>query len=148
LFCSVLRLCRGLTLLVTALGRFAPLSLLQTLSWLISSVLLAVSFAWGPVLLDVMQSLVLLLHVCPFDTGDRIVFRGTTLIVMHIKLLNTVFRDVYDEEIYIRNSVLYADSDGIINLRRSGPACAAVELLVPTRYASKANLKALAAAAR
>ena len=37
LFCSVLRLCRGLTLLVTALGRFAPLSLLQTLSWLISS---------------------------------------------------------------------------------------------------------------
>ena len=39
-------------------------------------VLLAVSFAWGPVLLDVMQSLVLLLHVCPFDTGDRIVFQG------------------------------------------------------------------------
>ena len=43
-----------------------------------SEVLLAVSFAWGPVLLDVMQSLVLLLHVCPFDTGDRIVFRGNS----------------------------------------------------------------------
>ena len=42
-------------------------------------VLLAVSFAWGPVLLDVMQSLVLLLHVCPFDTGDRIVFRGASV---------------------------------------------------------------------
>eukprot|EP00434_Breviolum_minutum_P044350 symbB.v1.2.039602.t1/scaffold6677.1/size16253/1 len=75
LFCSVLRLCRLLTVCIVALGRFAPASLMQTLSWLISSVLLAVSFAWGPVLLDVMQSLVLLLHVCPFDTGDRIVFR-------------------------------------------------------------------------
>ena len=47
------------------------------LNWIYpNQVLLAVSFAWGPVLLDVMQSLVLLLHVCPFDTGDRIVFRG------------------------------------------------------------------------
>ena len=38
LFCSVLRLCRLLTVCIVALGRFAPASLMQTLSWLISSV--------------------------------------------------------------------------------------------------------------
>ena len=55
------------------------------------------SFAWGPVLLDILQSLVLLLHVNPFDTGDMIVFRGNYLQVQQIKLLNTVFRDLCDE---------------------------------------------------
>lgn len=147
LFCSVLRLCRLLVVSIVALGRFAPASLMQTLSWLISSVLLAVSFAWGPVLLDVMQSLVLLLHVCPFDTGDRIVFRGQVLVVAHIKLLNTVFRDVYDEEIYIRNAALYA-GDGIINLRRSGPAYVAITLVIPLKFAKKEIFKALTVAAR
>ncbi|CAK9050439.1 unnamed protein product [Durusdinium trenchii] len=147
LFCSVLRLCRVLLVSMAALGRFAPTSLMQTLSWLISSVLLAVSFAWGPVLLDVMQSLVLLLHVCPFDTGDRIVFRGQILTVAHIKLLNTVFRDVYDEEIYIRNAALYA-GDGIINLRRSGPAYVAITLMIPLTFARKEIFKALTVAAR
>ncbi|CAL1146543.1 unnamed protein product [Cladocopium goreaui] len=147
LFCSVLRLCRLVVVSIVALGRFAPASLMQTLSWLISSVLLAVSFAWGPVLLDVMQSLVLLLHVCPFDTGDRIVFRGQVLVVAHIKLLNTVFRDVYDEEIYIRNAALYA-GDGIINLRRSGPAYVAITLVIPLKFAKKEIFKALTVAAK
>ena len=120
LFCSVLSLLRLSILMVAALGRFAPMTVLHTLSWLVSSaawrkkmqsavrcsashlsrpaeVLLAVSFAWGPVLLDILQSLVLLLHVNPFDTGDLIIFRGNYLQVQQIKLLNTVFRDLCDE---------------------------------------------------
>eukprot|EP00439_Symbiodinium_sp_Y106_P046837 s3098_g5.t12 len=148
LFCSVLSLLRLSVLVVVAVGRFAPITVLQTLSWLLSSVLLAVSFAWGPVLLDILQSLVLLLHVNPFDTGDMIVFRGNYLQVQQIKLLNTVFRDLCDEEIYIRNSVLYADCEGILNIRRSGRASAAIELLIPPQSATKPNLKALTAAAR
>ena len=128
LFCSVLSVLRLSVLVVVAVGRFAPITVLQTLSWLLSSVswcilvicasrhvveqracrlihncrlcsqvLLAVSFAWGPVLLDILQSLVLLLHVNPFDTGDMIIFRGNYLHVQQIKLLNTVFRDLCDE---------------------------------------------------
>lgn len=148
LFCSVLSVLRLSVLVVVAVGRFAPITVLQTLSWLLSSVLLAVSFAWGPVLLDILQSLVLLLHVNPFDTGDMIIFRGNYLHVQQIKLLNTVFRDLCDEEIYIRNSVLYADCEGILNIRRSGRASAAIELLIPPQSATKPNLKALTAAAR
>ena len=34
------------------------------------------------------------------------------------------------EEIYIRNAALYA-GDGIINLRRSGPAYVAITLMIP-----------------
>ena len=34
------------------------------------------------------------------------------------------------EEIYIRNAALYA-GDGIINLRRSGPAYVAITLVIP-----------------
>ena len=45
LFCSVLRLCRVLLVSMAALGRFAPTSLMQTLSWLISSASCPLKFA-------------------------------------------------------------------------------------------------------
>ena len=43
---------------------------------------------------------------------------------------------------------MYADCEGILNIRRSGRASAAIELLIPPKHATKQNLKALTAAAR
>ena len=44
--------------------------------------------------------------------------------------------------------MLYADCEGVLNIRRSGRASAAIELLIPPQSATKPNLKALTAAAR
>ena len=58
----------------------------------------------------------------------------------HINLLNTVFRDVYDQEIYIRNALLYA-GEGIINVRRSGPAYVAIALTIPAQLGCEFGLE-------
>ncbi|CAE8606599.1 unnamed protein product [Polarella glacialis] len=148
LFGSVLKVLRGGVVGMACLLRFAPPVWLQTLSWTLSSVVLAISFAWGPVLLEVLQSLVLLLHIRPFDTGDKVVFRGDPMHVVQIRMLNTVFHNAFNEEVYIRNAVIYAEAGGLINLRRSGPASVAVELLLPANSVTWGRIKDLASFAR
>ena len=82
---------RGL-MLILFLGAFFP-AWLVTRGGLISSVILATSFALGPTLREMLESLVLLLHIRPFDVGDKVVFHGTFLRVVQIRLMSAVFHN-------------------------------------------------------
>lgn len=148
LFCKVLRAVRMGVVVLAVVMRFAPEEWLRSFSWLVSSTLLAVSFAWGPVLLEVMQSLVLLLHICPYDRGDKVIFKGSLLTVASIRLMHTVFQTPYNEEVYLRNAVIYADSGGLLNLSRSGCAAVSIELVLPGDAVTSEQLDALTAFAQ
>ena len=54
---------------------------------------MATSFALGPTLREMLESMLLLLHIRPFDVGDKVVFHGAFLRVVQIRLMSAVFHN-------------------------------------------------------
>ncbi|KAG6550149.1 hypothetical protein Mapa_008105 [Marchantia paleacea] len=71
-----------------------------------SSQFLLVILVWGNTLKTVLEAIVFLFVMHPFDVGDRCVVDGQQLVVEEMNILTTVFLGDYNVKIWYPNSVL------------------------------------------
>ncbi|KAL2609779.1 hypothetical protein R1flu_028352 [Riccia fluitans] len=72
----------------------------------LSSQFLLVILVWGNTLKTVLEAIVFLFVMHPFDVGDRCVVDGQQLVVEEMNILTTVFLGDYNVKIWYPNSVL------------------------------------------
>jgi hypothetical protein len=99
----------------------------------VGTVLVSASFAIGPAVTQVMNSLLLVLVTRPFDVGDRITASGLyageeILLVEKISVLTTSLKRVSNKLVIVPNHVLGAMT--IENFKRSPPAVVRLDVLV------------------
>eukprot|EP00418_Pyrodinium_bahamense_P084329 CAMPEP_0179070116 /NCGR_PEP_ID=MMETSP0796-20121207/30855_1 /TAXON_ID=73915 /ORGANISM="Pyrodinium bahamense, Strain pbaha01" /LENGTH=780 /DNA_ID=CAMNT_0020767199 /DNA_START=45 /DNA_END=2389 /DNA_ORIENTATION=+ len=105
------------------LAVFFPPQVLRTVCISVPTAFLGVSFVFGGLLREIFESLVLILLVQPYDVGDRICLPDgddayRTFIVQKINILTTEARDLSNQCVYLKNSILFQESR-IMNLGRS-----------------------------
>jgi small-conductance mechanosensitive channel len=99
----------------------------------LGTVIVSASFAIGPTVATVCQSLILVLITRPFDVGDRITASGVLngeemLLVKRIDVLTTTFLRVTNRQLQVPNAQLL--SMAVENLKRSPPAVVRLDLQV------------------
>ncbi|KAJ3300126.1 hypothetical protein HK104_004046, partial [Borealophlyctis nickersoniae] len=91
-----------------------------------TSFLLALSFVFGGAAKMMFECLLFLFLTHPYDSGDRVIIDGQTLIVENVGVLSTVFKRVDGQIIYAPNSLI--STKLIHNIRRSGDQSETIEL--------------------
>jgi len=109
-----------------------------------TTLVIAFGFAVGPTIQRIIDSLLLILIVAPFDVGDRVtvatVAGGAVVTVAKIYLMATEFVDASNRRVIARNADLVGQT--IVNLRRSGEANITLKWSVDAAV-STAQLRAL-----
>lgn len=147
LFRTVVGVAHGGAMICMLLSLFWP-GAMATLWWISSSVIVAVSFTFGPLIRDACESLALILVIRPFDVGDRVVIAGNRMRVMEIDMLTTTFMNGHNELVWIRNSQIFAEKGGVRNLSRSKNEECGVELDLLAEDSTQQNIEALSAAVK
>ncbi|GAA5796186.1 hypothetical protein HPULCUR_001555 [Helicostylum pulchrum] len=92
------------------------------------SAFVAASFVFGTSAKDAFEAIIFVFVTHPFDSGDRVFIQGENWVVREVGLLVTTFVKWDGSVIYAKNSVL--TTQYIINVRRSGRTCQAVDLQI------------------
>jgi len=142
LFRSIVRCAFALTLVVIVLATFEP-NALSSLWWTMSSVTVALSFVFGPLLREMFESLTLILVIRPFDVGDRVIILGKRMQVIELNFFTTNFLDGDTTRVEIKNSMIFSDKLGVCNLTRSGHTECGVELNILAEDSTTHNVEYL-----
>eukprot|EP00124_Ichthyophonus_hoferi_P005559 Ihof_evm1s838 gene=Ihof_evmTU1s838 len=92
--------------------------------------LLGFSFVISSTAAKLMESIIFILVMHPYDVGDRVFIDEDNLVVKKISFQETIFTQADGKELYIANWILYGKK--IYNIRRSGPCTQ--EVLLDTWY--------------
>jgi len=130
-----------------ALAIFFP-SGFERLCWAFSSLVVALSFIFGSLLREVCESLLLILIIRPFDVGDRVVVHGARLLVVELHVLTTTFLNECNEVVYLRNSLVFQDRDGFVNLSHSENGECMIQLEIVAEDSTPQNVTHLELATR
>jgi len=147
LFRFVVQCCYGALLSMLSLAIFFP-SAFERLCWAFSSLVVALSFIFGSLLREVCESLLLILIIRPFDVGDRVVVHGQRLLVVELHVLTTTFLNSCQEVVYLRNSLIFQDREGFVNLSHSDHAECMIQIEILAEDSTSQNVRQLELAMR
>ncbi|RYF36737.1 MAG: mechanosensitive ion channel family protein, partial [Cytophagaceae bacterium] len=106
----------------------------------LTTMLIGFGFALGPTLQRLLESLLFVLVISPFDVGDKVsvpmINAGGWLTVAKLNLLTTEFTDGTNKRLIMRNSELGAQP--IFNMRRSGEAAIVIKFWVNANISMQA----------